>query len=526
MSAQYDVVLVGSGHNGLVTAAYLAKAGLKVLVLEQNDWYGGGAMTQEVAAPGFRHDVHSNAHHLIQANPLILNDELGLLSKHGLKYVYPEGQFSTLFDDGSAIVTYADLDRTCESIAAISPRDAEAYRKFAGMSSRMLPLLLAGMFVPPAPQGTFWALLDQSPEGHSLMHMLQKTVLEVVQEHFENEKVIVHLLKFASEALVPPDQKGTGLVVFTMPGLMHAYPGGMAIGGSGALVDALIRCLKSDGAEFRLNTAVQKVLVQSGRAVGVRTAEGEVIHAKKAVIGMIHPLLLKSMVDGLDESLTAAAGKVQSAPYAIMSQHFALHEAPRYHAGDEPGRAFLAGFGSPRLEEFRRVFDDFRYGDVKNREPIITAMVNTHHDPSRAPAGKATLTLFGFAPFELREGGSAAWDARKDEFSQWLLDGYRRYTSNMGEANIIGQAFYTPLDVQRHSPSFQRGDVTGIAKYFHQIGGHRPTPQLSQYAVPGAQGLYLCGTFMHPPGGITGGGRATAIKICSDLGIDFDKLRG
>jgi phytoene dehydrogenase-like protein len=519
----YDIVVVGSGHNGLIAAAYLAKAGSKVLILEKNDWFGGGAVTAESVAPNFRHDWHSATHIIIQANPLLLQDELGPLSKYGLRYVHPEGIFSTIFDDHSSIISYADLDRTCASIAAVAPRDGDAYRRFALKSKAILPLITAGMFVPPVPQGPFWALLDQSPQGREIMHAAQKSLLDLVNEWFTDERVKIHLLKFANELLIAPEEKGTGLALYTMPGFVHTYPSGIPVGGSGALVEALIRCLTAHGAAFRKNSEVDKVLVRSGRAIGVRLATGETILAKQAVIGQIHPWLLDLYVDELDPGVAANAKATTTASFSIMAGHLALNAPPRYRAGDAAGQVALVNFAPVRLEAYRRIFDDFRYGDL-GQHAILAAHVNSQFDASRAPPGKAALTIFGFGPWELREGGAAAWDARKQDHADWLLRHYRYYCDNAGDADIIAYQFHSPLDVQRHSPTFQRGDVGGVGKYLHQFGGHRPTAELSQYAIPGIERLYLAGTFMHPPGGITGGGRATAVKICSDLKIDFDRL--
>lgn len=523
MAASYDVVVVGSGHNGLVAAAYLAKAGQRVLVLEKNEWFGGGVVTSESVAPGFRHDWHSATHIIIQANPLLLHDELGLLSKYGLKYIHPEGIFSTIFDDQTAIVSYADLDRTCASIAAVSPADGEAYRRFAMKSKAVLPLITAGMFVPPVPQGPFWALLDQSAEGREIMHAAQKSLLDLVNELFTDEKVKVHLLKFANELLIAPEEKGTGLALFTMPGFVHTYPSGIPAGGSGALVEALMRCLRAQGAEFRSGSEVEKILVSGGRATGVRLVGGETIAAKTAVIGQIHPWLLDRYVDALDPVVVGNAKATTTASFSIMAGHLALNAPPRYHAGEEAGKVALVNFAPARLEAYRRIFDDFRYGDL-GPNAIMAAHVNSQFDPSRAPQGKAALTILGFGPWALREGGAEAWTTRKRQHADWLLNHYRHYCANAGDADIVAYKFDSPLDVLSHSPTFQHADVGGVGKYLHQFGGHRPTAELSQYAVPGVERLYLAGTFMHPPGGVTGGGRATAVKICSDLGIDFDRL--
>jgi phytoene dehydrogenase-like protein len=525
VSSSYDVIVVGSGHNGLVAGAYLAKAGKKVLIVERNANLGGGVMSSEFIAPGYVHDWHSATHIVIQANPLLRNDELGLKSRFGLRYVHPEAIFSTIFDDGDSLITYASIDRTCESIARVSPADAEAYRAFADRSVALQPLMVQGMFVPPPPQGAFWALLDQSSEGRALMRVMQRSMLDLVNEYFTHDKVKVHLLKFAAEMLIGPDEKGTGAFLFNMPGFVHTFTPGVPIGGSVALVQSLVRCLEHYGAEFRGGTHVEKILLERGRVKGVLLTGGEKIQAKSAVIGQIHPWLLGDMVDGLDASLVANARGTRCASLSVMAAHYALREAPTFHAGVAPSRVALMNFAPAALEDYLRIFDNVRYGDLPAK-PILAAHNNAQWDPSRAPAGGAALSIFAFGPFALRDGGSSAWDSRKPDFQRYVHDMFGTFCSNFGAENIVASDFHTPLDMARYSPTFQQGDAGGIGKFFYQVGGHRPTPELAQYGVPGAEGLYLAGTFMHPPGGVTGGGRATAIRVFDDLGMDFDQACG
>lgn len=525
MQSSYDYIVVGSGHNGLTTAAYLAKAGKKILILERNDWYGGGVVTREIIAPGFKFDLHSSLHVTIQANPLILNDELQLKSKHGLRYLYPDGVYSTMFDDGSALVTYKDVDRSCESIAQFSQKDAESYRKFAQMSMNLLPMVTQSLFTPALPQGPFYALLDQSLVGQDMMRALQMSKLDICKEWFESDRLIIHLLKFAAETLTAPEDKGTGFVLYTLPGMVHRHPVGIPVGGSGALVDALIRCLTSYGAELRDNIHVEKIISSGGRATGVRLKGGEEIFAKSGIIGQIHPHLLGKMVDGLDTGMISRAEKVQTGPFSLMPQHFALNEAPKFKAGEEPGKVLLANYAPATLERFLRIFDNYRFGDMHapgNNDCILASHMQYQFDPSQAPAGKASVTVYGFGPYQLR-GGAATWDDRQDEFADWILERFREFTTNMTDDNIIGRRFDTPLEVSRHSPMFQNGDVSGAAEYLHQIGGQRPTPELSKLKVPGIEGLYLTGTAINVSS-VSGAERATAIKICQDTGIPFDKL--
>lgn len=525
MTTTCDLAVIGSGHNALITACYLARAGLKTLVLERNPHTGGGTVTREIVAPGFRHDLHSNIHSFIQANPLIVNDELALKSRYGLEYVYTDPVFSSVFPDGTSIVSYRDVDRTCGSIAAISPVDADAYRSFAAMSARHFPIIANSMFQPPAQLGPFWALLDQSPEGRELMGALQRSCYELISDWFMHEKVVMHMLKFVSEALTGPDEGGTGLMVYAMPGMVHGYPIGMPRGGSGALADALIKCLRAHGGEVRTNAEVAKVLTRGGRATGVRLVDGEEITARTAVVGTLHPHLLGHYLDGLDERLLGNARKTRPSAFSAMSSHFALTRVPEYHGGADAGSAFLVGLCPETLTEFRRPYDDMRYGVIP-RHLNCGALVNSRHDATRAPPGKATLTTWTHVPYELADGGAAAWDARRDEIGARILAQYCRYASNITPDEVIGQHHDTPLDIERSSPSFLRGDENGIGVLPFQFGGHRPTPELAQYTVPGVERFYLTGCHMHPGGGVIGGGRPTAIRMCGDLNIDFDRLCG
>ncbi len=524
MTTQYDYIVVGASHNTLTCASYLAAAGFGVQVFETNSWIGGGVTTREVTAPGFRHDLHSTAHNFIQANPLIKDDELGLISKFGLEYKYPDITLASLFDDGSSVLLWYDVAKTAESIAKISKKDADTYFEHVRKISKILPMFTAGLFQPPAPFGTFMAMLEQSREGRELIGVMNKSAYDIVTEMFESEQVIHHLCKYSSEAMCGPEEKGTGMVFNILLGFMHAYKGGLPVGGSGSLSEALARCVRHHGGEVRTGAEVVKVLVEGGKAVGVRLQSGEEFRAKKGVVASVHPHVLDKFVDGIDPYIIAEAKTTQFAGYSSMNTHYALNEAPVYKAlqGIDAPPPFIVELIPLDHQAFRREYDDLRYGRVPAHVSPVCATA-TQFDPTRAPAGKHTLYMYHFMPYELADGGAKRWDDIKESTADWMLEGYRKYTTNMGPENIIARYVDSPLDYERHSATMRHGDISGIGRYLHQFMGRRPTPELSQYAVPGIEGLYLSGPFMHPGGGVNGGGRATAVKMFKDLKLDMDK---
>lgn len=519
MSKTYDVVVAGAGSNSLTAAGYLAKAGLSVCVLEKNDRIGGGVVSTEVTAPGFKHDPHATGMILIMANPLLKNDELGLKSKFGLKFAAPEATYTTLFDDETWMSTYVSLDKTCETIARFSQKDAETYRAFVSRTIQMAPLLTSGMFKPPLPFGAFMAMLDQSPLGRELIGSMLKSGTAIINEMFEHEKVRMHFMKWLAEGMVHPDERGTGIYIYFLTAVAHTQEETAVIGGSQAMSEAMGACIRHYGGEIRVNTEVTRILVNGGVAKGVELKDGEQVLAKKAVIGCIHPHLLGDMVPGLDPEMVAEARRCELSSFGAINTHWALHEAPNYKCA-EINQSLLVECMPSRMSELRTALDEVLSSKLATYFNAVCAH-HTNHDPSRAPPGKHTLYLYCFAPLKL-DGG---WNERtRDDYRDWMIREYGKFCTNMGESNIIARAAESPADMARWSNSFQSGDIFGIGNWTHQYLGRRPTPALAQYAVPGAKGLYLAGPFMHPGGAVTGGGRATAMKMLEDLKMDSSKV--
>ena len=236
-------------------------------------------MTRELTLPGFRHDQHSMAHIFIHANPLLAQDELGLKSKYGLRYVFPDPPMMSVFEDGSSLATYRDRERSCAEIAKFSRKDAEAFRRLSTQAAAWLPMIAATLYAPPMPLGASFALLDQSPEGREFWRVVQMSTHDVVCEYFEHDKVRMHFARVAGENLVSPDEKATGMGVFVFVGFLEAYGIGVPVGGSGKLTDALVASIESHGGEVRASADVARVVVRQGRAAGVTLRDGTEIAA-------------------------------------------------------------------------------------------------------------------------------------------------------------------------------------------------------------------------------------------------------
>lgn len=515
-----DIVTVGSGHNGLVAAAYLAAAGKRVLVLERNAWPGGGVVTRELTLPGFRHDQHSMAHIFIQANPLLLADELGLKAKYGLRYVFPEIPMRSIFEDASSIALYRDRQRTHAEIARYSRRDADAYVRLAEQAAGWLPMLASSFYTPPMPLGASMALMDQSREGRELWRVMQMSTHDVLCHYFEHDRVRMHFARIAGENLVSPDEKATALGVFVFVGFLEAYGIGVPIGGSGSLTRSLVECIRDHGGEVLCGIDVERVLVRNGRASGVRARDGREFAAKEAVIGAIHPHHLGRVVEGIDAGVAKEGAETEISPNACITVHAALRD-PLLTSAGQPIDAVMNELLPNDYDRMRRSFDDLRYGGLAGY-PLIGFGSLSQFDASRVPAGRAILHAWDYVPYARADG--RAWDDCKQDYAERMLSHMRGFLPNLTSDNILAYHCDSPVDMERTSPSFVHGDLHGIATSSYQLGSHRPTPELGQCVVPGIERFYLVGPFQHPGGGVFGAGRATAMRMGEDLGVDFDKI--
>jgi phytoene dehydrogenase-like protein len=515
--ADADIIVIGSGHNGLVAAAYLACAGKRVLVLERNEWHGGGVVSRELTLPGFTHDQHSMSHIFIQGNSLLLNDDLGLKAKYGLRYVFPEVPMMSVWQDGSTLPLHRDPAKSAAAIAKFSQKDAATFLKMSEQAAQWLPMIQAGLYSPPMPLGAQTAMMDQSAEGREIMRTMGVSTFDLMEELFEHDKVKAHFGRVAGENLVSPDEKATGIGAYVFLGFLEKFGFGVPVGGSGSLTNALIACIEDHGGSIRAGCHVREVFTDGSKAAGVVLDDGERLTCADGVIGALHPHVLPDVVPSLPASVARNAKRTHITPAACFTVHAALNGPLKFKAGDLS--AVMYELMPDSYEDMRRAFDELRYGQM-SPTPLVGVGQLTQHDPSRCPAGKAIFHAWDYVPYERPDGRN--WDEAKGEFADKIIAQMGKYIDDI---EVLDYHCDSPVDMERTSPSFFRGDLHGIATTTYQSGSHRPTPELGQYRVPGVDRLYLVGPFQHPGGGVFGAGRATAMVMAEDLGIDFDEIR-
>ncbi|HXN02323.1 MAG TPA: NAD(P)/FAD-dependent oxidoreductase [Candidatus Dormibacteraeota bacterium] len=517
----WEIVVAGAGHNSLLTAAYAAKAGFKVLVLEGAARIGGDTTCEELTLPGFIHDPCSTAHNLIQSNPLMRNDELRL-DRYGLRYLYPDPVFTMPFRDGRSITMWRDLDRTCAELTRFSSTDAKAYRELLNDWQAMAPIVNDERENPPRPPREVAARTAASQLGQRMLNIRRATALDIILERFSEEHVRAFFAWIAFMTLQPLDEPETGLLAFSLVAGRQRFSWILPEGGSIRLPLALAGIIEENGGTILTSKPVTRIVIEGGRATGVETADGSTYAASKAVVSTIHIAELPGIVGEANLTPQFRAGIDRWKPsLSMFAAHYALSEAPRFRTEAGPMESVTMG-GLDSLGSLHRMLNAYRSGRLDLDDPVFLAITPTVIDASRAPAGKHTFKLISFLPYELAEGPQH-WDQVKEQVADRLFEALAPLTTNLSERIVLGRNVASPLDMERRNPANWRGSCHGGASTPDQSGYFRPVEGWSTYRTP-VEGLYQTGACTHPGGSVSGlPGRNCAAILLQDLGSSLSQ---
>jgi len=517
-----DVVVIGAGHNGLVAACYLARAGLAVEVVEADEVLGGAVSTVE-RWPGVRVDRGSSAHVIVRHSGIV--EELDLAA-HGLRYLdcdpwafAPAPRPGDPGPEGRPLVFAVDLDATCASIAAAcGERDAAAYHEFVavwGPRSRAVAAAFAARPSMGALLRSLWPLgapsdgRPRTPGAEVAVDFLGSG--DALLDHwFDSERLKAALAWFGAQSGPPMSEPGTAAMI-GWAALMHDVPPGHPVGGSGELSEALRRRLEADGGRVVLGDGAARLLVGNGRITGVQTVSGRRI-AALAVVSACHVQATRRLAGNDAPPALADADPPLGNGFGLVVR--ALTDAPPRYPG-VPAEQSLQGLQLLCTDraELAAAHGDWGAGRLP-RSPVPLAMCFSASDATLAPPGRHVVTVWGqWYPYALADG--AGWDALAEAEAARLVAAVDRYAP--GFADSVQRLYVqTPLTLEREL-SLPRGNVMHVEMGLASMFGFRPTPALSGYRVPGLPGLYLAGASTHPGGGVSGNsGRAAARVLLAD----------
>ena len=510
MKEEYDAIIIGGGHNGLVTAAYLAKEGLDVGVFEKRGIVGGAAITEEVWK-GFKVSRLSYAYSLF--DPQIVRDLR--LSEHGLKVVSTDPDLFVPFPDGKYAFIWEDAKKTAAGFEKFSKNDARRYPEYLefwkGVGELLGPLMLS----PPPPLEDFLSIFNNPESLEGLKALMFGSVSELLDEYFESDYVKAAICpRGLIGTMVGPRSSGSAYV------LGHHVIGGSSgetgvwgylKGGMGALSNAIAASAKSFGAEINTSKTVSNIMVQDSTAKGVELDDGTKVRARYVISNADPKQTFLKLVgrENLESSFVKSVEKIKDEG-CVVKVNAALSELPDYSA--LPGKNLslqhrgITSIG-PSVDYCEQAFDDAKYGRP-SRHPFLRVVYHSANDPDLAPPGKHTMSIFAqYFPYDLAKGN---WDEIKEEVGDNVIETLNEYAPNLKQS-IIHREIISPLDMEREY-SLPRGNIFHMEITPDQMFFFRPVPGWASYKTP-IRGLYLCGSGTHPGGGVTGAPGYNAAQV-------------
>ena len=524
MTAEYDGIIIGGGHNGLTAAAYLAKSGRKVLVLERRHLVGGAAVTEEIF-PGFKYTVYSYVISLLRPEVI---QELQLY-KHGLHLLPTNGSFIPM-EDGNYFASYPDEASSLEEIRRHSNRDADMVEEFNNvmytMAYAVKPIL--GMIPPDLASPGLDGLRSLRDLGkhmktlgkenfHWFTKIMTMSAYDFVNEWFETD-VLKAMLTTSGiiGTMLGIKSPGTAYV------LLHHYMGeldgafsawGSQKGGTGMVSEAIASAARSFGAEIRCNAPVAQVIIKNGKAVGVALENGDEIYGRSIISGCDPRVTFRTLLDEKelpsDFAETIDKFKFRGSSGKV---NLALNGLPEFPAMRDKSLVQGTLYIAPGTDYLEQAYDDAKYDDF-SRRPFLEIIIPTTVDPSMAPPAKHVMSIFvQYASYNMPAHGSR--DQQRDAFGNAVINTLAEFAPNLKDL-IMHKQVLTPWDIE-DKIGMTEGNIFHGELTLDQLFFLRPVPGWAKYRTP-IRNYYQCGSGTHPGGGITGGpGRLAALEIIKD----------
>lgn len=505
----YDAVVIGAGHNGLTCACYLARAGMRVLVVEAKSTIGGMTSSEDLVRPGYRTDLHASGYQLASLGSAAA--ELHL-DRFGLKLIRPTVALSKVLADQRCLSIRDTLDASCANIATFSTRDAETWRSLFTTYLASKDALRHDLEHPPASPGATLTALERGPDAQAQLRFREQSARSWTNETFESEAMRGLMADFAAHAGFAPDDAGGAAFAFLFLAVIQDFGNRVVEGGMGKLPAALAADLADHGGEIQTGTPVSQIVVEAGAATGVQLADGSVVRAG-CIASSAHPhhLVLNLLEHATLEQGVRAAVERYEPGTSQMGIYLTLAQPPTYLAGADAAGATQTHLLPATVNGLAESFQAIRANQLPD-EPALFIVNEAAVDPSSVPAGASSIKIIlTTVPY------AVDWQSQRMPYAQAVIDRLDRDFIPGLKQLITGMVVMSPVDYERDLLSAIRGTVTHGAMVLYQQGAMRPILQIGQYRGP-VRGLYLCGAGSHPgPGVSMMPGRNAAGVILDDL---------